>query len=117
MGACRRLRSGRYSHLVAAPTPPATQDLPPLKAPLKTIEARVVLYSRDGCHLCEEVRAQLQSLQNEHGFSLLETDIDHDTDLLEEYGDHVPVVTVNGVEALRHHWSPRRFLGSLLKPG
>lgn len=84
---------------------------------MNTNQARIVLYSRDGCHLCEEVRAQLESLQQEHGFTLLETDIDQDTDLRKEYDHHIPVVTVNGVEALRHHWSPRRFLDALLKSG
>ena len=116
MGPRGGLRSGCHSHLVAAPPPPATQDLPSLSF-LKTTEAQVVLYSRDGCHLCEEVRAQLESLQHEHSFTLLETDIGQNAELRKEYGHHVPVVTVNGVEALWHHWSPRRFLDALLKSG
>ena len=75
--------------------------------------ARVILYSRDGCHLCAEVRTQLETLRKEHGFMLTEVDIDRDAKLRERYDHDVPVVTVNGVEALRHHWSPRAFLEAL----
>lgn len=77
------------------------------------MEARVVLYSRKGCHLCEEVRAQLDSLQVEHRFTLVEVDIDHDAALREQYDHHVPVVTIDGVEALRHRWSPKCFREAL----
>ena len=75
--------------------------------------AQVILYSRDGCHLCAEVRTQLETLRKEHGFMLTEVDIDRDAKLRERYDHDVPVVTVNGVEALRHHWSPRAFLEAL----
>ncbi len=86
-------------------------------SPLETMQAQVVLYSRDGCHLCEEVRAQLDNLRHEHGFALTETDIDREGNLREKYGHDIPVVTVNGVEALRHRWSPRSFLDALRKSG
>ena len=44
---------------------------------------------------------------------LTEVDIDRDARLRERYDHDVPVVTVNRVEALRHHWSPRAFLEAL----
>ena len=77
------------------------------------MQTQVTLYSRNGCHLCDEVLVQLQGLQQEHGFRLQEIDIDQDAELREKYNHHVPVVTVNGMEALRHRWSPRRFLDAL----
>lgn len=80
---------------------------------MKMETAQVILYSRDGCHLCEEVRTQLETLRKEHGFMLTEVDIDRDTRLRERYDHDVPVVTVNGVEALRHRWSPRALLKAL----
>ncbi len=80
---------------------------------MKMETAQVILYSRDGCHLCEEVRTQLETLRKEHGFMLTEVDIDRDARHRERYDHDVPVVTVNGVEALRHHWSPRAFLEAL----
>lgn len=55
----------------------------------------------------------METLQKEHGFALTEVDIDRDTRLRERYDHSVPVVTVNGVEAFRHHWSPRAFLKAL----
>ena len=75
-----------------------------------TVGPTVVLYSRHGCHLCEDVRAQLETLRGEHGFELMEVDIDLDPELKQQYDHDVPVVTVDGREAFRHHWSPRRFL-------
>lgn len=73
----------------------------------------VVLYSRQGCHLCEDVWAQLETLRGEHGFELMEVDIDRDPELKQQYDHEVPVVTLDGQEAFRHHWSPRRFLERL----
>jgi len=73
----------------------------------------VTLYSRDGCHLCEEVRSQLQTLQEEHGFAFVEVDIDREAALKERYDHEVPVVMIDGREAFRHRWSPRLFLRRL----
>ena len=44
---------------------------------------------------------------------LSEVDIDRDARLRERYDHDVPVVTVNGVEAFRHHWSARALLKAL----
>lgn len=74
---------------------------------------RVTLYSRDGCHLCEEVRAQLETLRSEYSFSLMEVDIDADEALKQRYDYEVPVVMIDGREAFRHRWSPRRFFREL----
>jgi len=62
---------------------------------------RVVLYSRTGCHLCDEARALVVAETALSGDSWHEIDIDRDAvagrDLLAEYGELVPVVEVDGV--------------------
>ncbi|HUG81818.1 MAG TPA: glutaredoxin family protein [Bryobacterales bacterium] len=78
---------------------------------------RVTLYSRAGCHLCDEVRAQLETLRGEHGFVLIDVDIDSNTALKKRYDHEVPVVMMDGREAFRHRWSPRRFLQQLRGQG
>jgi glutaredoxin len=60
-----------------------------------------VLYTRKGCHLCEDVWHLLEQAQKQRDFRLDCVDIDHDADLLAAHGDWVPVVAVNGVVRFR----------------
>ena len=57
---------------------------------------QVTLYTRQGCHLCEEARDRLEAARRRWGFALATADVDADPALLERYGECVPVVTVNG---------------------
>jgi glutaredoxin len=58
---------------------------------------RVTLYARPDCHLCDEVRAQLEGLRAERlAFELEEVDIDSDDRLLARYLERIPVVTLDG---------------------
>lgn len=64
-------------------------------------EPRVLLYTRAGCHLCEEARAVVADVCGAAGESFREVDIDVDGpggDLVGKYGDYVPVVEVDGVQ-------------------
>ncbi len=54
----------------------------------------VILYTRKNCHLCDDVKKSLVSLQEEHPHELVEIDIDLDPVLQKEYGESVPVVQV-----------------------
>jgi glutaredoxin len=58
----------------------------------------VVLYSRSGCHLCDEARAVLEAERARTPFELEERDIESDDALVKEYGIRIPVVEVDGVE-------------------
>jgi glutaredoxin len=58
----------------------------------------VTLYSRPGCHLCEELRAELDEMQPELGFKIEEIDITHDAALFERYRYEIPVLLMNGEE-------------------
>jgi glutaredoxin len=57
----------------------------------------VVLYSRPGCHLCDEARAGILALR-EQGlrFELREIDIESDDQLLSRYLERIPVVQLDG---------------------
>lgn len=54
----------------------------------------VTLYTREECHLCDEVKDQLLSLQREYPHELVEIDIDQDESLQRAFGDQVPVVEI-----------------------
>jgi hypothetical protein len=58
--------------------------------------ATIDLYGRDGCHLCDDARAQLQALQRDLGFALVEHDIEADDDLHRRYLERIPVVVLDG---------------------
>jgi uncharacterized membrane protein len=54
----------------------------------------VTLYSRDDCHLCEQVRSCLEELQGEIPHTLFVVDVDAQPELQKEYGFNVPIVKV-----------------------
>jgi c-di-GMP-related signal transduction protein len=61
--------------------------------------ADVVVYSRPGCHLCEEALAQIVAFHAEgYRFELHEIDIESNDLLLRRYLERIPVVEVDGLE-------------------
>ena len=61
--------------------------------------ADVVVYSRPGCHLCEEALEQIVALHAEgYRFNLHEVDIESNDLLLRRYLERIPVVEVDGIE-------------------
>jgi glutaredoxin len=59
----------------------------------------VVLYSRPGCHLCDDARVVLERVRADLPFELVERDIESDDGLLRAYLERIPVVEIGGVEA------------------
>ncbi len=58
----------------------------------------VVVYSRPGCHLCEQAIAAIVALHGEgYRFGLHEVDIESDELLLRRHLERIPVVEVDGV--------------------
>ena len=58
--------------------------------------ARVTLYGRPGCHLCEDAREVIARVCAELGESFTEVDIDEDPALLERFAEEIPVTFVDG---------------------
>jgi glutaredoxin len=52
----------------------------------------LTLYTRAGCHLCEEMKAALAPLLREFKVPLREVDVDSDADLATRFGEEVPVL-------------------------
>ena len=75
----------------------------------------VTVYSRHGCHLCEDAVNVLESLQEELNFEIEIIYIDGNPELEKLYGEQVPVTHIGG----EHHdfWrvDPVRFRSSLEK--
>jgi glutaredoxin len=69
----------------------------------------VTLYSRPGCHLCEEAKTVIRPLLTEFGATLREVDIDEDSEIAERYASDIPVLFLGGHKAAKHHVDPRKF--------
>ena len=59
---------------------------------------RITVYSRPGCHLCEEALVELAPLAAAAAATIEEIDIDQDDALLLAHLERIPVVLVDGVE-------------------
>jgi glutaredoxin len=62
----------------------------------------VTLYTRIGCHLCEEAERVLRQEQAVTLFRLELVDIDRDPELVRRYGVRVPVVAVDGEDLFEY---------------
>jgi hypothetical protein len=60
---------------------------------------QVVLYSRPGCHLCDQARDVVLAVRASTHFGFQEIDIETDDELVRDYGIRIPVVTIDGREA------------------
>ncbi|WP_370616407.1 glutaredoxin family protein [Mumia sp. Pv 4-285] len=58
--------------------------------------ARVVVYSKPGCHLCEDAVALVAQVCDELGQAWREVDISGDAELMRTYGEQIPVTFVDG---------------------
>ena len=56
----------------------------------------VTMYSRPGCHLCDEARESLQRVQTRVPFTLQEVDITADDALHARYLERIPVISLEG---------------------
>lgn len=62
---------------------------------------RLTLYTRPGCHLCEEMKAVIGRARGQVACELDEVDISCDETLLQRYRHHIPVLLADGVEVAR----------------
>jgi len=60
------------------------------------------IYSRPGCHLCDEARAVVEPLRERYAVMLRTINVESSSDLENRYGSDIPVVLINGEEAFRH---------------
>ena len=60
------------------------------------MNARVTLYSRPGCHLCDDARAVIERVCADLGETYDEVSIDDDDSLRARFGEEIPVTFVDG---------------------
>ena len=75
----------------------------------------VTIYSRQGCHLCDDAHEILQSMREELNFEIEVVNIAGDEQLVKLYSDQVPVIHIDGQHHDFYKVDPTRFKSSLEK--
>ena len=69
---------------------------------MATDRPTLTVYSRNDCHLCDDLIAGLRVLQARFPFDLTVVDIDRNAALHARYGEDIPVLLHEGKELCRH---------------
>ncbi len=81
------------------------------------MSARVVLYGKPGCHLCDDARAVVAQVCAELGESYDEVSILDDPALQERFGEEIPVTMVDGRQISFWRVDADRLRAALTHPG
>ena len=74
-----------------------------------TEKLRIVLYTKNECGLCEEMKEQMRQANCDELYTLEEVDIEQDAEVFARYRFEIPVLCINGVEAFRHRLTTEKF--------
>jgi len=69
----------------------------------------VTLYSRPGCHLCDEMLRDVHRALGSRKVTVDVVDIDRDAELLARYMLRIPVLAVNGEEVCEGRFDAEAF--------
>jgi glutaredoxin len=78
-----------------------------------TKRAQVILYTRPGCHLCEEAKEEILAADCADRYILEEINIETDPELVKLYGWEIPVITINGIKAFKYRLTAAEFKSKL----
>lgn len=76
----------------------------------------VTLYTRRGCHLCDDAKVVLDEARRQRDFELAVVDIDDDPELTRRYTNDVPVIAVDGRTAFKYRLTVDALLARLDRP-
>jgi glutaredoxin len=80
-------------------------------------KAHVIVYSRPGCHLCDEAKEAIKLAGCDESFELEEINIQTNRELLLKYQFDIPVIMIDGEEAFRHRVDTVKFRELMLLHG
>jgi glutaredoxin len=73
------------------------------------MKAQVTLYSKPGCHLCEEMKRVIARADCAEEYDLKEINIESDAELFERYRYDIPVLNINGLDVFKHRLRSPEF--------
>ena len=74
-----------------------------------TTRARIILYSKPGCHLCEVMKKEIAKADCAELYQLEEINIESNAELFARYRYDIPVLMIDGAEAFRHRLTADSF--------
>jgi glutaredoxin len=74
----------------------------------------LTIYSRPGCHLCDDMKAIVRRMAETTPLHLEEVDVSTDPELEAQYGLEIPVLLMNGRKAAKYRVSEAE-LGRILE--
>jgi len=74
---------------------------------------KVTLYTRRGCHLCDEAKQAIDSARRRRAFDYEEFDIDSDPELRRLYNEEVPVIAIDGRKAFKYRLTAEELMKKL----
>jgi hypothetical protein len=77
--------------------------------------ARIILYSKPGCYLCEVMKKEMARANCAELYELQEINIESNVELFARYRHDIPVLMIDGVEAFRHRLTAVSFHDCLKK--
>ncbi len=75
----------------------------------------VTLYTRSGCHLCDDAKKVILAARARIQFDYEELDIDADPELLRLYNEEVPVIAIDRRKAFKYRVDMNDFLKRLAR--
>jgi glutaredoxin len=79
------------------------------------MKAKVVIFSRQNCHLCHEAEKIVREVLLEISFDLEVINIDGNAELESLYGEEVPVTLINGAKHDYFKVDKKRFSEAVLR--
>jgi glutaredoxin len=73
----------------------------------------LTLYSRPGCHLCEEMKAIIEKVAASEPIDLREVDVSGDPDLERRYGLEIPVLEIDGQKIAKYRIDERALRSAI----
>ncbi len=75
----------------------------------------VTLYTKPGCHLCDEAKQEMQRAAISDEYTFEEINIEEDPEAHELYKYEIPVIAIDGRKAFKHRLTAEDFRRRLLR--
>jgi glutaredoxin len=72
-------------------------------------KATVTIYSKPGCHLCDEAKENILAAGCSDEYTLVEVNIEEDASLKERFQYDIPVILINGIKVFKHRVDRSEF--------
>jgi glutaredoxin len=73
------------------------------------VKPHVTLYTKPGCHLCEEAKQEMLAARIPDEYTFEEVNIEEDAEAYDRYRFEIPVITINGHKAFKYRLTAEEF--------